>query len=145
MAEDAVNEAATLGGLTSQACITEGLNLHGFKSTIDTDNHLYIYGTDKSKIEEIITENPEYADKLHQDLPYIKAEIIWAVRNEMARTLVDVLSRRSRSLILNAQAAINIAPLVANLMAEELGHDNNWQLKEINNFIKIAKKYLVHE
>jgi len=142
MAEDAVNEAATLGGLPVKPCITEGLNLYGFKSVTDSENHLHIYGTDKSKIDEIIKGDPEYAEKLHDELPYIKAEIIWSVRNEMARTLLDVLSRRTRALILNAKASIEIAPIAAKLMASELGQDVNWQLKENDNFQKIAKNYI---
>jgi len=143
MAEDAVNEASTLAGLNQKSCITEGLNLHGFKSVAEDENHLNIYGTDKTEIEEIIKENSDFAEKLHPDLPYLKAEIIWAVRNEMARTLVDVLSRRIRALILNAKASLEIASEVANLMAEELNLDENWQTKEIENFSSIAQNYLL--
>jgi glycerol-3-phosphate dehydrogenase len=143
MAEDTVNEAATLGELQSQACITEGLNLHGFKSAIDTDKHLHIYGTDKSKIEEIIKENPAYAEKLLQELPYIKAEIIWAVRIDMARTLLDVLSRRTRALILNAKASLEMAPAVVKLMSQELNKNTDWEKEQLNYYTEIAKNYLV--
>lgn len=142
MAEDAVNEAAALAGLITQSCITEGLNLHGFKKANVSENHLQLYGTDESKIEDIIKENPEYIDKLHQDLPYIKAEIIWAVRNEMAINLIDVLARRTRSLILNAKAAIEIAPNIASMIADELGYDKNWQMNEVRYFTSIARNYI---
>ena len=146
MAEDAVNEAATLGGLTPQKCITEGLNLHGFKSKVDTENHLYLYGTDKSKIEDIKKENPEYTDKLHPDLPYIKAEIIWAARNEMARTLLDVLSRRTRALILNAKASIEIAPVVAKIVSEELIKNNNWEKEQlILHHVLLFQSWLLYQ
>jgi len=143
MAEDAVNEAATLAGLPTKPCITEGLNLHGFKSATDSENYLHIYGTDKSKIEDIIKENSNFGEKLHKELPYIKAEIIWAVRNEMARTLIDVLSRRTRALILNAKASLKIAPEVAILMAKELKLDDKWQSKEIEKFTNTAQNYIL--
>ena len=142
MAEDAVNEATTLGGLPSQSCITEGLNLHGFKSVTDSENHLHIYGTDKSKIDEIINEEPEYAEKLHKELPYIKAEIIWSVRNEMARTLIDVLSRRTRALILNAKACLEVAPEVVKIMSQELNKNTDWEKEQLKQFNTIALNYL---
>ena len=143
MAEDAINEAATLGGLPSQTCITEGLNLHGFKNVVETNNHLHIYGTDRSKIEEIIKENPEFAEKLHKDLPYIKAEIIWAVRHETARTLVDVLSRRTRAIVLNAKASLEMAPSVVKTMSEELKRNADWEKEQLNQYMGIAKNYIL--
>ena len=142
MAEDAVNEAAILGGLPSQSCITEGLNLHGFKNVTDPENHLHIYGTDKSKIDEIINEKPEYAESLNENLPYIKAEIIWAVRHEMARTLLDTLSRRTRALILNAKASIEMAPTVLKLMSQELNRNAEWKREQLYQFNEVAKNYL---
>jgi len=144
MAEDAVNEAATLGGMPSKPCITKGLNLHGFKSATDTKNYLDIYGTDKSKIEEIIKENKKLADKLHSELPYIKSEIIWAVRHEMANNLVDVLSRRTRALILNAKASLEIAPEVVKMMSKELYKNSKWEQEQLIQFKEIAKNYILN-
>jgi glycerol-3-phosphate dehydrogenase len=142
MAEDAVNEAATLGGLPPQSCITEGLNLHGFKKVSDTENPLHIYGTDKSKIEELFNESPEYKEKLHPNLPYLKGEIIWAVRHEMARTLLDILSRRTRALILNTKASLEIAPTVLKLMSKELNKNGIWKEEQLKQYINIALNYL---
>ncbi|HEV2391739.1 MAG TPA: glycerol-3-phosphate dehydrogenase C-terminal domain-containing protein, partial [Verrucomicrobiae bacterium] len=66
----------------------------------------------------------------------------WAAREEMARTLDDVLARRTRALFLNARAAIAMAPAVARLMASELGQDEPWQRLQIETFNKIAEGFL---
>lgn len=142
MAEDTVNEAAILAGLSPKPCITENLNLHGFRTPKELDNLLNVYGTDNSKMEKIFEESAEYKEKLHPALPYYKGEVIWAVRHEMAVTLMDVLSRRTRSLILDAQRSMDIAPVVTKLMADALNKDNNWQQKEIEKFKSIAVLYL---
>jgi glycerol-3-phosphate dehydrogenase len=76
-------------------------------------------------------------------LPYIKAEIIWAIRNEMARTIDDILARRVRALFLDAKSAIEVAPLVASILAKELGKDKLWQQQQIKEFITIANHYVL--
>ncbi len=60
----------------------------------------------------------------------------------MARTVDDYLSRRSRATFLNARAAIEMAPTVATLMAEELGHDDEWVRDQVKQFEDIAAGYL---
>lgn len=145
MAEDAVNEAVTLAGLPAKPCITKGLNLHGFKNNTDAANYLDFYGTDKSKIEEIIKENKKFRDKLHPNLPYIKAEIIWTVRHEMARNLIDVLSRRTRALILNAKACLEIAARIVKIMSKELNKNSKWEEDQLNQFTDIAKNYILDQ
>jgi glycerol-3-phosphate dehydrogenase len=78
---------------------------------------------------------------LHPDLPYIAAEVVWAVREEMARSIEDVLARRTRALFLNARAAIAMAPEVARLMAGELGRDRAWAEAEVARFTELATQY----
>jgi glycerol-3-phosphate dehydrogenase len=141
MAEDTVNEAAILAGLSPKPCITENLNLHGFRTPKESDNLLNIYGTDNSKMEKIFEESAEYKEKLHPALPYYKGEVIWAVRHEMAVTLMDVLSRRTRCLILDARKSMDISLEVAKLMTNELSKDDNWQQKEIQKFKSLAVMY----
>jgi len=87
--------------------------------------------------------DPRLAESLHPALPYCGAEVVWATRVEMARTVEDVLARRTRALFLNAKAAIAMAPRVAALMTQELGYDEAWQAKEIISFQDLAKGYLV--
>jgi len=82
-------------------------------------------------------------ERLHHRLPYIRAEVIWAAREELCMTVEDALSRRTRGLLLDAQAAIDAAPLVAALLAEELGRDSAWQDQQVAEFRELAKGYLV--
>lgn len=76
-------------------------------------------------------------------IPFFKAEVVWAVRSEMARTVEDFLARRIRLLFIDAQAAIEAAPTVAKLMADELGQRRKWQRLQIEAFTNLAKGYLL--
>ncbi len=78
-------------------------------------------------------------------MPYKKAEIVWAVQKEMARTVEDVLARRTRALFLNAKVSIEIAPQVAKLIAEQMGYDKNWQETQVSEFTKLAEGYLLED
>lgn len=142
MAEDTIDKAAAVAGLKEQDCVTEDLRIHGWLKNIDRDDPLHLYGSDKGAIEEIIEDNPELGQKLHDRLPYLKAEVVWAVRNEMAITVEDVLSRRTRALLLDAEASIEMAPEVARLMAEEAGHDEAWQKQQVKEYKAIADEYI---
>ena len=142
MAEDTVNRIIEVAGLKPIQCITADIKIHGFPDNqIDAD--FSIYGDDKKHIAAIIISDPELAKKLHQNMPYIQAEVIWAVRNEMARTVEDVLARRLRVLFLNAMVAIEMAPKVASLMARELNLKIGWEEEQIKLFTELAKRYLL--
>jgi glycerol-3-phosphate dehydrogenase len=141
MAEDAVNHAATLGRLPDAPCTTATLHVHGWTDEQDLGD-LLVYGADAAGVRALAKEAPELAESLHPALPYIAAEIVWATRYELARTLDDALSRRTRALLLNARAAIAIAPRVAELMAKELGRDDAWQRGQVNVFTALAQQYL---
>ncbi|MOA24890.1 hypothetical protein D3C78_1455880 [compost metagenome] len=80
---------------------------------------------------------------IHPNLPYIKAEVIWAINNEMAITLEDVLSRRTRALLLDAQASVECAKSVATLMANEMNKNEDWIANEVGVFNKIAANYVL--
>src|SRR5258707_3409738 len=103
------------------------------------DANLRHYGADAPAIQEIASKEPALAEKLHPDLPYIGAEVVWAVRQEMARTVEDVLARRTRALLLGARASIETAPKVAQLMGRELGADEAWQRESAPNFANMAQ------
>jgi glycerol-3-phosphate dehydrogenase len=143
MAQDTLNKAISMGKLPKVACKTKSLKIHGALESIDKSNHLYIYGSDKKAIQNLITEFPKMGDKLHERLPYTKAEIIWAIRFEMARTVEDVLARRVRILFLDARAALDVAPLVASILAKELSKDALWQDQQIKEFNIIASQYFL--
>jgi glycerol-3-phosphate dehydrogenase len=80
---------------------------------------------------------------LHPRLPCSAAQVVWAARHEMARTVEDVLSRRTRALLLDARAAAEMAPPVARLLARELGRDEAWEARQVLNFRELAGQYLV--
>jgi glycerol-3-phosphate dehydrogenase len=86
--------------------------------------------------------NPDLAKPLHSALPIYASQVLWAARQEMARTVDDVLARRTRALYLNARAALDMAPAVASLLAQELGRDESWQSQQIQQFNQIAEHYL---
>jgi glycerol-3-phosphate dehydrogenase len=143
MAEDAVNHAITLADLTDAACVTAELRLHGYQDEPDTLGDLAVYGADASAIRAMTDAQPELALRLHPKLPIIAAQVVWAVRAEMARTVEDVLARRTSALFLNANAAIAMAPDVARLVAAELNRDTAWQTAQVESFRALAKQYTV--
>jgi len=144
MAEDAVNHAITLGKLDDRPCVTEHLPIHGYLQGVDPHGDLWVYGSDAEKIKALASESSDSEDlgrQLHPDLPYIAAEVVWAAREEMARSVEDVLARRTRALFLNARAAVAIAPRVASLLAAELGKDQQWADAEVERFRDLAAQY----
>jgi glycerol-3-phosphate dehydrogenase len=142
MAEDCVDQAALLAGLQERDCVTRRLRIHGYHHHAPRFGRLKVYGSDAIAIEEMSRLHPERGRRLHQDLPYLESEVIWAARWEMARTVEDVLSRRLRALLLNARAAIQMAPRVAALLAGELGYGEDWQRAQVSAFTDLAAAYL---
>jgi glycerol-3-phosphate dehydrogenase len=104
---------------------------------------LAVYGADAPAIQDLARAEPRLGERLDDALPYIGAEVVWAVRKEMARTVEDVLARRTRALFLNAQAAIRMAPAVASLMAKYLGKGKDWQRDQVAAFTTLATGYSV--
>ena len=144
MGEDAVDRAIQTGNLNPAACRTGDLSIHGSMQGVDWDDHLYVYGSDKEKVLALTMENPGWADKLHPKYNYLQAEVIWAVRHEMARTVEDVLARRVRLLFLDAKAAMEAAPLTAKLVASERKKGAKWQEEQVASFNALAKAYLLY-
>jgi len=142
MAEDVMEIAIHKAGMSEKECVTKHLPIHGYKENSNYTAPLYYYGTDESGINSMIKKDSSLADLIHPSLPYIKAEIVWAIQNEMCMTVEDALSRRTRALLLDAKAAIESAPAVALLMAKEIGKDEKWTKEQIANFNSIAKNYL---
>ena len=142
MAEDVIDYAETVAGVESTRCRTETMHIHGWTQADIREKNLEPYGSDAVRIAEMIKAAPDLAGKLHPALPYQQGEVVWHVRNEMARTVEDVLARRTRSLILNARASIEAAPLVARLVAAELGRDEAWQAAQVAEYTALARGYV---
>lgn len=151
MGEDCVNRAMQTSGLPDRPCRTENLKLHGANNSIAKQTGSSIYGSDFDEIERLAATTPELADKLcvagndngaaGDEYSLRGAEVVWAVRHELARSVEDVLARRSRLLFLNARLAASIAPQVAQIMARELGMDAAWEANQITEFQKLAAQY----
>jgi glycerol-3-phosphate dehydrogenase len=146
MGEDAMNIAAKVAGLPEKASTTQELRLHGWSeeaaASSDAEHELAVYGSEQSAIDALAATSPELAGLLHPRLPYRLAEVAWAARREMARSVEDVLARRTRALFLDARAAIDAAPAVAACLATELGRDEMWQQSQVESFRKTAAGYV---
>ncbi len=141
MAEDAVDHVVVLARLPDRDCVTKDLHLHGYHRNAGNFGHLEVYGSDALAIQELSHSDPLLAKVLNLALPVTGAEVVWAARTEMARTVEDFLARRSRALFLNAEAAIAMAPEVARLMAAELGRDELWISAQLTAFAETARHY----
>ncbi len=141
MAQDTVDQAAIVGGLPSRPSNSADQRIHGWREA-PADDPLGVYGSDAEQVREMASTIPSGMEQLHPDLPYLVCEAVWAVRHEFARTVTDVLARRTRALFLDAAASIAMAPRVAGLIAAELGRDESWQQRQIENFRTLARTYL---
>ncbi len=143
MAEDTVNEAAVVAGLDERESRTENLRLHGWLKNSEAAEPFEMYGSDALSLKKIAGEKDGWDQQLHPNLPYTPAEVVWAARSEMARTVEDVLARRTRALLLDARASIEMAEPVAELLAEELNHNTNWKREQIEAYTELAHGYLL--
>jgi len=141
MAEDGVDHAIVLARLTERPCVTKDLHVHGFHRRAEQFGALAGYGSDAVGIDDLRRSRPELARPLHDALPLCAAQVVWAARHEMARTLDDVLARRTRALFLNTRAALAVAPEVARLLAVEGNHDAAWQQRQLADFAEIARGF----
>ncbi|EYB69497.1 FAD dependent oxidoreductase [Deinococcus phoenicis] len=138
MGEDTVTRAERLTDLPERLTITPGLHLHGW-SEEGREDHWKVYGTDAERIQAL----PGADIRLHPELPYTEAELRWGIRFEEARTVEDLLARRTRALLLNARASSEIAPRVAAILAEELGRDAAWAQAQAQTYRELAQGYLL--
>jgi glycerol-3-phosphate dehydrogenase len=141
MAEDCVDRALALGKLPNLPCTTRTLKIHGYVESVASPEALDVYGSDAAAIRVLAQSAPELSAQLHPQLPYLAAEIVWAARNEMARTVEDALARHTRALFLNARAAIQMSGPVARLLASELNRNQNWIEAQTHQFLELAKSY----
>ena len=144
MAMDVIDRAIEIGQLPEKKCITQNVHIHGFQDK-QVEDHFAIYGADSDGIRKLMKEDTRLATPLHPSYSFTKAEVVWMVNNEMARTIEDVLARRMRVLFLDAMAAITLAPSVAEIMASELGNNKQWIDEQLYEFNKLAKAYLLYE
>jgi len=143
MGQDTVDQAALVACLDERESKTATLRIHGWQEHVDRDDPLHYYGADASALHQLKKDKPALAEKLHRNLPYTKAQVVWAARHEMACTVEDVLARRTRALLLDARASIEAAPEVAELMAKELGKSRSWRKEQAAAYTELARHYLI--
>ena len=144
MAQDMVDRVEKVKGWSKTQSQTKNLQIHGYKNDVDLSNPLSFYGSDSDALFKLMEGNPEYKVLLSERLKVYQAQVVWAVRNEMAITVEDFLSRRTRSILLDARESILVAPMVAEVMAKELGKDKEWEKSQVEQFQNVAKKYLLN-
>ncbi|HMI05351.1 MAG TPA: glycerol-3-phosphate dehydrogenase/oxidase [Pedobacter sp.] len=142
MAMDVVDQAIALGKLKKEKCVTADVKIHGYMPEMQTGS-LALYGSDAAGVKELMESEFGLDARVHPEYGYVKAEVVWMVRNEMARTVEDVISRRMRLLFLDARAALKMVPAVAAIMAGELGQDDQWIDAQIGTFTSLVKQYLL--
>ena len=122
--------------------MSDRLRLHGWQEQTAPDQAWGFYGTDGEEVVNMAAENPAWQQLLHPELPCRPCDVVWGVRREWARTVEDILARRTRALFLDARASMAIAPAVAELMARELGRDEAWQREQVSEYCELAAGYL---
>jgi len=142
MAEDTVDQAEAVAQVNPAPCVTKTLRIHGYTESAEALAPWSAYGSDALELNNLLARRPELRRKLHERLPVTVAQVVWAVQHEMARTVEDVLSRRTRALLLDARAAREAAEDTATIMAAELGRDAAWIRQQVDEFRKLAERYL---
>lgn len=143
MAEDTIDKVIALGKISKRKCVTRKLKVHGWRPNPDLTDHMYVYGSDEPLIRDMIKQNPALGEKLSEKYGYTVAEVLWAIRHEMAHTVEDVLARRVRMLFVDAREAQKVAPRVAQIMAQELGKDQAWIDTQVTAFKSVSDNYIV--
>ncbi|MBP3289497.1 MAG: glycerol-3-phosphate dehydrogenase/oxidase [Alistipes sp.] len=143
MAEDTIDRAIAKGLIERRKCRTRSLKIHGWRPAPNLQDHLYVYGSDQDAIRALMAEQPALAEPLSAKYGYTTAEVVWAVREEMAQTVEDVLARRVRLLFIDAREARQAARRVAEIIAAERGHDAEWIEAQVASFCAVADNYIV--
>ncbi|WP_159021371.1 glycerol-3-phosphate dehydrogenase/oxidase [Formosa sp. L2A11] len=142
MGQDLVDKAEENHSWKHIPSKTRHLKIHGYKINPDYNNPLHVYGSDEANILELSKQNG-WDTSISDSMGVIEAQVIWAVRKEMALNIEDFLARRVRCQLLDAKESIKMAPKVAKIMAKELGKDDAWQTKQVANYIEVTSNYVL--
>jgi glycerol-3-phosphate dehydrogenase len=140
MAEETLDKAIKAGLIPARKCITADMRIQ-----VDNDFHpgkkFMSYGSDSGIIEKLVSENTKLGRRISDSFPYTMAEIVWSCRTEMPVALADMMARRTRMLLLDAGKSKEAAPVVASIMAQEMGHDQSWQMDQLEKYGKLVRNY----
>ena len=143
MGQEVITRAARVGGLPRIVSVTRSLQIHGWTKPLDLPSSFSMYGSDAKGLELLIEDDPTLKEWISKDLQIQKVQVVWAVRHEFARTVEDVLARRTRALFLDAAESIQMAPEVAEIMADELNYSDEWVKNQLHEFEQVAKNYFL--
>ncbi|MCJ7757979.1 MAG: glycerol-3-phosphate dehydrogenase/oxidase [Gillisia sp.] len=142
MGEDLVDKTEKIKVWPHIETKTKHLKIHGYKENVNYENPLYFYGSDENDLLKLAKQDG-MSDLISTSLKVINAQVVWAVRYEMARTVEDFLARRTRCQLLDARESIKMAPQVAKLMAAELGEDQAWQIDQVKKYTQVTSNYIL--
>ena len=138
MGEDMINRIEKELQWNSKTSLTTGLHIHGYQQKVNWSEPFYFYGSDASAIQHQSENEGEW---ISESLKIHAVQVKWAVEKEMARTVEDVLARRTRALFLNAAESIRMAPKVAAIMATLLQKDEYWIEEQVAAYTHLAYQY----
>jgi glycerol-3-phosphate dehydrogenase len=158
MAQDTVDVLAKRDGMpishpTEKLLLTGAIGWRNARQQIEARSHQLglapesvkhledNFGSHASAVLDLIEEEKSLGERLVSDLPYLRAEVIYACRAEMAMTLEDVLARRTRIILEDGARGAGIAPEVAALMAAELG----WSREQTNAQVERYRALVDHQ
>jgi glycerol-3-phosphate dehydrogenase len=141
MGEDTINFIENKFNLAKTTSQSKDLAIFG-ATTEKLSYPLSVYGNQASQLQLLQKQLNNY-ELLHTHLPYWQVEVIYQIRYEQARTIEDVLARRTRALFLDSKAALECAPIVAKLMAQELNQNQDWQDQQLEQFKLVAKNFML--
>jgi glycerol-3-phosphate dehydrogenase len=141
MGEDMVNRIEKDLNWKHHNPATSSMHIHGYANGMSWSDPFYFYGSDAQLIRAQM--NGDANEWISEELKIHRTQIIWAVEHEMARTLEDVLSRRTRALLLNAKESCRIAPQVAAIMSKALGRDKTWEFEQVKIYCDLADQYIL--
>jgi len=141
MGEHMVDKIETKLNWQKRESVTRALQVHGSQTNSNESDPLAYYGSDEENIRKLMSdaENVWLSNALHIH----KAQVIWAVVHEMARTVEDVLARRTRALLLDAKESLRISESVAQIMAESMKKDQQWVRQQVNDYASLVKNYIL--
>ena len=96
------------------------------------------YGGESRTLIAMIERDPSLGEPLVEGLPYLRAEAVYAARYEMARSVDDILSRRTRARLLGRDASAEAAPAVAALVADDLGWDEEEEQRQVKAYLALV-------
>jgi glycerol-3-phosphate dehydrogenase len=138
MGEQVINRALEVGAFAANPSGTEHLKLHGHSTELQLEP-FQVYGSDSSAVKAL----PGNEIKLHARLPHLESQVRYAARFELARTIEDVLSRRTRALLLDAKASLEAAPRVGEILAEELGYSSDQIAIQLEQYKQVCSGYIL--